>query len=137
MKLQPKITKYRKYQRSSNKIKKFKNNNFLFKNSFALRALTSSFISVKQLEAARKSIMHCTKRVGKLIIRIFPDKPITARTKESRMGSGKGSVEYWAANIRPNEFIFEINNLSKLLSLRALTLAKSKLPLKTEIISNL
>lgn len=98
--------------------------------------MESFWITAKQLEAARKAITHCTKRTGNILLRIFPDKSLTVRSKESRMGSGKGSVDHWVANARPNSIIFELYNVSKALGLKALVAAKAKLPLKAEIVSS-
>lgn len=134
MLLKPKSSKYRKLQRNSNKNASYKNNFLIHENSYGLKALESHWINSNQLEAARKAIVHYTKRVGTLQLRVFPDKAITLRTKESRMGSGKGNVDHWVANVRSNTIIFELYNVPKFLSLRALLAAKPKLPLKMEII---
>lgn len=98
--------------------------------------MESFWITAKQLEAARKAITHSTKRIGKILLRVFPDKSLTVRSKESRMGSGKGSVDHWVANARPNSIIFELYNIPTSIGLKALIAAKAKLPLKTEIVSS-
>lgn len=134
MLLQPKSSNIRKLQRRSNISPINKNNCLMHSNSFGLKALESGWVTARQIEATRKAILHCTKRIGLLYLRIFPDKALTARSKESRMGSGKGSIDHWSANVRLNSLLFELRNVSKLLGLRALIAAKAKLPIKTDIL---
>lgn len=136
MLLNPKFIKYRKLQKKSTNGPTSKNILLSHNFSFGLKALESFWITAKQLEAARKTITHCTKRTGKILLRIFPDKSLTVRSKESRMGSGKGSVDHWVANARPNSIIFELYNIPTSIGLKALVAAKAKLPLKTEIVSS-
>ncbi len=120
-------------QRGRLKGKASRNNKIVYGN-FAIQALEPAWISSKQIEATRKTVAKYTKKTGKIWIKIFADKPITARSKESRMGSGKGSVEYWVAVVRPGNIIFELSGASKDVALRALNIARYKLPIKTKIL---
>ncbi len=131
--LNPKKTKYKKMQRGRLKGKASRNN-FLHYGDFAIQALEPAWLTSRQIEAARKTISKYTKKTGKLWIKVFPDKPVTARPKESRMGSGKGSVDYWAAVIKPGNLIFELSGVSKELALEALRVARYKMPVKTKIL---
>ena len=132
--LSPKKMKYKKYHRGRMRGKKTRGNEICFGN-FALKALEPCWITSKQIEAARRTITRYTKRGVSLWIRIFPDKPITARAAESRMGSGKGNINYWVAVIKPGTILFEIDSVSKLIAKNALNLASYKLPLKTKFIT--
>eukprot|EP01084_Bolivina_argentea_P114096 203221_1 len=105
--LSPKRTKYRKQHRGRLKGKANRGNKINFGN-YALQALEPTWITSRQIEAARRTITRYTKRDGKLWIMIFPDKPITARSAETRMGSGKGAVSYWVSSVRPNTILFEL-----------------------------
>ena len=109
------------------------NNEICFGN-FGLHAVEPSWITSRQIEAARRTITRYTKRGAKLWIRIFPDKTVTARAAESRMGSGKGAVDYWVAVVRPGTIIFEISSIPEEVARAALNLAAYKLPLKTKFI---
>ena len=132
--LSPKKMKYKKYHRGRMRGKKTRGNEICFGN-FALKALEPCWITSKQIEAARRTITRYTKRGVSLWIRIFPDKPITARAAESRMGSGKGNINYWVAVIKPGTILFEIDSVSELIAKNALNLASYKLPLKTKFIT--
>jgi large subunit ribosomal protein L16 len=100
-----------------------------------LQALEPAWISARQLEAARRAIVRAMKRRGKLWIRVFPDKPITRKAAETRMGKGKGAVEYWAAVVRPGRVMFEIGGgLPEDVAKEALRLAQYKLPIRTKVI---
>jgi large subunit ribosomal protein L16 len=101
---------------------------------FALQALEPTWITSRQIEAARRTITRYTKRGAKLWIRIFPDKSVTARAAESRMGSGKGSVDYWVAVVKPGTILFEIGSVPEEVAKSAFSLASYKLPLKTKFI---
>lgn len=101
---------------------------------FALQALEPTWITSRQIEAARRTITRYTKRGAKLWIRIFPDKSVTARAAESRMGSGKGSVDYWVAVVKPGTILFEIGSVPEEVAKSAFNLASYKLPLKTKFI---
>ena len=131
--LNPKKTKYKKAHRGRLKGKALKNNKLIY-GEYGLQTIEPAWISSKQIEAVRKTISKYTKRTGKLWIKIFPDKPITARSEESRMGSGKGSVEYWVACVKPGNILFEIAGISEIIALNALKLASYKLPVKVKIL---
>lgn len=106
--------------------------------NYGLQALEPAWITSRQIEAARRTIARYTKRGASLYIRIFPDKAVTARAAESRMGSGKGSVDYWVAVVKPGTILFEIASVPEEIARRAFILAASKLPIKTKfIISNI
>lgn len=102
--------------------------------SFGLKAMEASFISARQLEAARRAMAHFTQRGGRIWIRVFPDKPITKHPAESRMGSGKGDVEGYVAVVKPGQLIFEMGAVSKLIAEEALRLAAHKLPVGTKFV---
>jgi large subunit ribosomal protein L16 len=102
---------------------------------FGLQALEPAWISARQIEAARRSIVRNLRRRGKVWIRIFPDKPITKRAAESRMGKGKGAVEFWAAVVKPGRILFEIGGVDAEISKHALKQASYKFPIKTKIVS--
>nr|YP_009496581.1 ribosomal protein L16 [Actinocyclus subtilis]AWT39294.1 ribosomal protein L16 [Actinocyclus subtilis] len=132
--LSPKRTKYRKYHRGNMRGKAVKGNEISFGN-YALQAVEPSWITARQIEAARRTITRYTKRGASLWIRIFPDKPVTARAAESRMGSGKGAVDYWVAVIKPGTILFEISSVSEDIARNAMKLAAYKLPIKTKFIT--
>ena len=132
--LSPKRTKYRKMQRGRLKGKASRNNK-LDHGDFGIQALEPVWLTSRQIEAVRRTISRYTKRTGKLWIKVFPDKSVTARSEESRMGSGKGAVKYWVAVVKTNNIIFEIKDISKELSIECLTIASSKLPIRVRIIT--
>ena len=101
---------------------------------FGLKASGRGRITARQIEAARRAMTRHVKRGGKIWIRVFPDKPITERAAESRMGSGKGTVAYWVAVVKPGAVLFEINGLSQEMAYKVLKLASYKLPIKTKIL---
>jgi large subunit ribosomal protein L16 len=101
---------------------------------YGLQALTKGLLSSRQIEAARKAIMHHTKRGGKLWVRVFPDKPVSKKPSETRMGGGKSPVDHYAAVIRPGRMIFELSGLAKGQAKEALRRAAQKIPLKTRIV---
>lgn len=101
---------------------------------FGLKALEPCWLTSRQIEAGRRAISRYTKREGNLWIRIFPDKPISFRPAETRMGSGKGTTEYWVAVIKPNKIVYEIKGVSKNIAKQALKIAASKLPIRTKFI---
>ena len=131
--LSPKKTKYRKTQRGRLKGKACRNISLHY-GEFGIQALEPVWLNSRQIEAVRRSISRYTKRVGKLWIKVFPDKPITARAEESRMGSGKGPVSYWAVVIKPGNILFEISGVPREIALHALKIASYKLPIKTKIL---
>lgn len=132
--LSPKRTKYRKQHRGRLKGKACRGNTIRF-GEYALQALEPAWLTSRQIEATRRTITRYTKRGGKLWITTFPDKPVTARAAESRMGSGKGSVEYWVATIKPGTVLFELSGVPFNLAKEALKIASYKLPVKTKFLS--
>ena len=131
--LSPKRTKYRKYHRGRMRGKATRGNEVSF-GKYGLQALEPSWITSRQIEATRRTITRYTKRGAALWIRIFPDKTVTARAAESRMGAGKGAVDYWVAVVRPGTILFEIGSVPEEIARAALSLAAYKLPLKTKFI---
>nr|YP_010619318.1 Ribosomal protein L16 [Amplisiphonia pacifica]WAX03331.1 Ribosomal protein L16 [Amplisiphonia pacifica] len=131
--LSPKRTKFRKQHRGRMKGNASKGNTIIF-GEYALQATEPTWLTSRQIEATRRTITRHVKRGGKLWIRVFPDKPITARPAETRMGSGKGAPEYWVAVIKPGHIIFEIAGVSQNVAKQAMHLASYKLPIKTKFI---
>ena len=134
MPLLPKRVKYRKSQRGSRKGFATRNVKIDF-GSFALQTLERAWITNIQIEAARVALTRNMKRKGKLWIRIFPDKSVTARPPETRMGKGKGAPEYWVATIRPGNILFELDGVSESVARESLRLAADKLPIRTKFLS--
>jgi len=132
--LSPKKTKFRKYHRGRMRGKASKGNYIAF-GDYALQALEPVWLTSRQIEATRRTITRSVKRGGKLWIRVFPDKAITARAAETRMGSGKGAPEYWVAVIQPGHILFEMNGVPEKDAKNAMKLASYKLPIKTKFIS--
>jgi large subunit ribosomal protein L16 len=132
--LLPKRTKFRKQHRGRLKGKASRGNKISYGN-YALQALEPTWLTSRQIEATRRTITRYTKRGGKLWITVFPDKPVTFRAAESRMGSGKGGVEYWVAVIKPGKVLFEISGVNYETAKSALKIAAYKLPIKTKFIS--
>ena len=131
--LQPKKSKYNKIKKSKLKKFKYKNNNKLKFGEIALKATVSGIITARQIEAARKIIVRKIKRKGKIWICVFPNLPITSKPSESRMGKGKGSVNYWVARVRGGNTLFEICGVPSNISIEALKAGSQKLPVKTAI----
>ena len=131
--LSPKRTKYRKFHRGRMCGIATRGNEISF-GEYGLQALEPSWITSRQIEAARRTITRYTKRGASLWIRIFPDKSVTARAAESRMGSGKGAVEYWVAVVKPGKVLYELKGVPESVARVALQLAASKLPVKTHIL---
>ena len=131
--LAPKKIKYRKQQRGRLKGKAQRGNKVSF-GQFGLKALEPCWMTNRQIEAARIALTRYIKRGGKVWIRIFPDKPVTEKPAETRMGKGKGNPEYWVAVIKPGRVLFEIEGVSKEDAQEALRLAAHKLPIKTKFI---
>jgi len=131
--LSPKRTKYRKMQRGRLKGKASRNNK-LNQGKYGIQALEPVWLTSRQIEAVRRTISRYTKRTGKLWIKVFPDKSVTARAEESRMGSGKGAVDYWVVVIKPGTILFEMDGISKDIAMEALRTASYKLPIKTKIL---
>lgn len=131
--LLPKRTKFRKVHRG--RFKGVSKANTIVFGDHGIQALEPVWLTSRQIEATRRSITRYVRKTGKIWIRIFPDKPITERAAESRMGSGKGSVDFWVAVIKPGAILFEINGLDKEKAFHVLKLASYKLPIKTKILS--
>ena len=131
--LQPKRTKHRKMQKGRMKGDAKRGTTISF-GSFALKALEDHWITDRQIEAARQALTRHMKREGNVWIRIFPDKPITNKPAEVRMGKGKGNLEYWAAVVKPGRIIFEIDGVSEEVAQGALKLAAGKLPIATKFV---
>jgi len=129
--LQPKRTKFRKMQKGKVKGLATRGHQIAF-GSFALKALEPGWITARQLEAARVAVTRAMKREGQVWIRIFPDKPITRKPAEVRMGKGKGAPEYWVAAIKPGTILFEAGGVTMATAKEALGLADGKLPIKTK-----
>ena len=132
--LMPKRTKHRKQFRGSMAGKALRGNRITY-GDFGLIATTPAWVKSNQIEAARVAMTRYIKRGGKVWLKIFPDKPITAKPAETRMGSGKGSTEYWVAVVKPGRVMFEIAGVSEEIAREALRLAMHKLPVKCKIAS--
>ncbi|NPA29768.1 MAG: 50S ribosomal protein L16 [Epsilonproteobacteria bacterium] len=132
--LMPKRTKYRKQQKGRNRGKAYRGNQLAF-GSIGIKAIEHGRIDSRQIEAARVAMTRHVKRTGKVWIRVFPDKPITAKPLETRMGKGKGGVDKWVMNIKPGRIIYEMAGVNEALAREALTLAMHKLPFKTKIVT--
>ncbi len=132
--LMPKRVMHRKQQRGRMKGKA-QRGNFLAYGDYGLVALQPGWITSNQIEAARQTMTRTTKRGGNVWIKIFPDKPVTAKPAETRMGSGKGAPEYWVAVVKPGRVLFEMGGIDEAVAREALRLAGHKLPIKTKIIS--
>jgi len=127
--LQPKRTKYRKQMKGRNRGLALRGSNISF-GEFGLKALERGRLTARQIEAARRAMTRHIKRGVKIWIRVFPDKPITQKPLEVRQGKGKGSVEYWVAQIQPGKVLFEMEGVTRELAMEAFDLAKAKLPFK-------
>ncbi len=132
--LSPKRTKFRKQQRGRMRGLAHRGSTLNF-GDFALQAIEPSWITSRQIEAARRAITRYVRRGGKIWIRIFPDKPVTMRAAETRMGSGKGNPEFWVAVVKPGRIMFEIAGVSEPIAREAFRLAAQKLPIKTKFIT--
>jgi large subunit ribosomal protein L16 len=132
--LSPRRTKFRKQQRGRMRGLAHRGNEINF-GDFALQATEPSWITSRQIEAARRAMTRYIRRGGKIWIRIFPDKPVTMRPAETRMGSGKGSPEYWVAVVKPGRIMFEIAGVNETVAREAMRLAAQKLPIKTKFIT--
>jgi len=132
--LLPKRLKYRRHRRGRLKGKS-KAARLVFGDA-GLKAVQAGWVSARQIEAARRALTRFVRRIGKLWIRIFPDKPVTQRAPESRMGAGKGSVEYWVAVVKPETVLFEIIGLDSSTAQRSLYIASTKLPIRTAFLKS-
>jgi len=131
--LEPKKTKYRKHHRG-NRRGMAKRGNYVAFGSYGLKAIESGWITSRQIEACRISITRVVRKIGKMWIRIFPDKPITKKPAETRMGKGKGSPEYWVAVVKPGRILFEVDGVDRKGAEEAFHNASNKLPIKTKIV---
>jgi large subunit ribosomal protein L16 len=132
--LSPRRTKFRKQQRGRMKGLATRGSNLSF-GEFGLQALEPTWITSRQIEASRRAMTRYIRRGGKIWIRIFPDKPVTMRPAETRMGSGKGAPEFWVAVVKPGRILFEIAGVPEATAREAMRLAQYKLPIKTKFIT--
>src|SRR5688572_2052228 len=130
--LQPARTKYRKMQKGRMPGKAYRGSNLTY-GEFGLMTLQPGWLTSRQIEAARIAMTRHVKRGGKIWIRVFPDKPITKKPAETRMGTGKGGVEYYVAVIKPGRILYEMEGMTKDIAMGALKLAQAKLPVLTKI----
>lgn len=134
--LMPKRVKFRKAQRGRMSGVATRGASVAF-GDYGLKAMEPGWISARQIEAARVALTRLMKREGKVWIRIFPDKPVTKKPAETRMGSGKGAPEFWVAVVKPGRIMFEVGGIKKELAQEALKLATHKLPIKTKFVSRI
>ena len=132
--LQPKRTKFRKVHKGRNRGLAHVGDKVSF-GTYALKSVERGQMTSRQIESARRAMTRAVKRVGKIWIRVFPDKPMTQKPLEVRMGSGKGSVEYWVCQIRPGKVLYEMDGVSEELARHAFALASAKLPFKTTFVT--
>lgn len=132
----PKRVKYRKPQRGRMRGKAYRGSQVAF-GTFGLKAMEPGWITNRQIESARIAINRYLRRDGKVWIRIFPDKSITKKPAETRMGSGKGSPEFWVSVVRPGRIMFEVDGVSKEKAVEAMRLASNKLPVKTKFVTRI
>ncbi|MBN2788994.1 MAG: 50S ribosomal protein L16 [Candidatus Delongbacteria bacterium] len=132
--LMPRKVKHRKVQKNLSKGLAYKGSTIAF-GDYGLKALEQFWMTSRQIEAARVAINRTMKRGGKMWIRVFPDKPITSKPAETRMGKGKGAPEHWVAVVKPGKILFEVQGVEEGLAKKALTLASNKLPIKTKFCS--
>ncbi len=130
--LMPKRVKYRKQMRGRMRGKDLRGSEIHF-GEYGLQAMEPGWITQRQIEAARRAMVRALKRRGKVWIRVFPDKPVTQRAAETRMGKGKGSVDHWVAVVRPGRMLFELSGAEDVIAREALRLASHKLPIKVQI----
>ncbi len=132
--LMPKRVKYRKQQRGKRRGKALRGSNIDF-GEYGLKALEPAWLTDRQIEAARVALTRFIKRGGKVWIRVFPDKPVTVKPAETRMGKGKGNPEYWVAVVKPGRILFELEGVTPEIAKDAFDLAAHKLPIKTRMVS--
>nr|YP_010538668.1 ribosomal protein L16 [Persicaria senticosa]UYE92261.1 ribosomal protein L16 [Persicaria senticosa] len=131
--LSPKRTRFRKQHRGRMKGISSRGNRICF-GRYALQALEPAWITSRQIEAGRRAMTRNARRGGKLWVRIFPDKPVTVRPAETRMGSGKGSPEYWVAVVKPGRILYEISGVTEKIARKAISIAASKMPIRTQFL---
>lgn len=132
--LQPKKTKFRKMHKGRNRGLALRGNAVSF-GEYGLKATTRGRLTARQIEAARRAMTRHIKRGGRIWIRVFPDKPITSKPLEVRMGKGKGNVEFWVASIQPGRMLYEMEGVSEEIAREAFSLAAAKLPVRTTFVS--
>ncbi len=132
--LQPKRTKFRKQHKGRNNGVAVHGSSVSF-GEYGLKSTDRGRLTARQIEAARRTISRHVKRTGKMWIRVFPDKPVTKKPLEVRMGKGKGSVEFWVAQVKPGTMLYEIQGVPEQLAREAFTLAAAKLPIKTTFVA--
>jgi large subunit ribosomal protein L16 len=132
--LSPKKVKYRKQMKGNMRGTAYRGSTISF-GEYALKAMECGYMTAQQIEAARITINRTVKRGGKMWIRVFPDKPLTKKPAETRMGKGKGSPEKWVAPVKPGRILYELTGVEEELAVKALTLAGNKLPFATKVIS--
>nr|CUR00477.1 rpl16 [Acacia andrewsii]CUR01109.1 rpl16 [Acacia blakelyi]CUR06565.1 rpl16 [Acacia scirpifolia] len=131
--LSPKKTRFRKQHRGRMKGISSRGNHICF-GRYALQALEPAWITSRQIEAGRRAMSRNARRGGKIWVRIFPDKPVTVRPTETRMGSGKGSPEYWVAVVKPGKLLYEMGGVTENIARKAIAIAASKMPIRTRFI---
>nr|YP_011004173.1 ribosomal protein L16 [Crassula volkensii]WPS93436.1 ribosomal protein L16 [Crassula volkensii] len=131
--LSPKRTRFRKQHRGRMKGISSRGNSLCF-GRYALQALEPTWITSRQIEAGRRAMTRNVRRGGKIWVRIFPDKPVTVRPAETRMGSGKGSPEYWVAVVKPGRILYEMGGVPENIARKAIQIAASKMPIRTQFI---
>jgi large subunit ribosomal protein L16 len=132
--LMPKRVKYRKQQRGRRRGKAYRGSEISF-GEFGIKALEPAWLTNRQIEAARVAVTRHIKRGGKVWIRIFPDKPVTVKPAETRMGKGKGAPDHWVAVVKPGRILFELEGVTQRLAREALELASAKLPIRTKFVT--
>nr|YP_009340612.1 ribosomal protein L16 [Wimmerella hederacea]APQ40184.1 ribosomal protein L16 [Wimmerella hederacea] len=131
--LSPKRTRFRKQHRGRMKGIAYRGNSIGF-GKYALQALEPAWITSRQIEAGRRAMARNARRGGKIWVRIFPDKPVTVRAAETRMGSGKGNPEFWVAVVKPGRILYEISGVTENIARRAVSIAASKMPIRTQFL---
>ena len=134
--LMPKKVKYRKQQRGRMKGKAWRGSSLEF-GDYGLKTLDAAWLTDRQIEAARVAMTRSVKRGGKVWIRIFPDKPVTKKPAETRMGKGKGAPEYWVAPVKPGRILYEMEGVSEEVAREAMRLAAQKLPVRTKFVARM
>ena len=132
--LEPKKTKFRRHHRG-NRRGMAKGGDYVAFGSYGLKAVEAGWITSRQIEACRISITRVVRKIGKMWIRVFPDKPITKKPAETRMGKGKGSPEYWVANVKPGRILFEVEGIPREVAQEAFRIAGNKLAIKTKLVA--
>ena len=132
--LQPKRTKYRKQMKGRNRGLALRGNTVAF-GQYGLKTMDRGRLTSRQIEAARRALTHFIKRGGRVWIRVFPDKPVTKKPLEVRMGSGKGNVEFWVALVQPGKVLYEMEGVNEVQAREAFKLAAAKLPVKTMFVA--